>query len=141
MPVKEPPFVRCSSHSMGAASVAAFNAASRGMSGKYEALLPPVCFILMCAFALAPLIATLIFMLAPFLNITKPRPPRKITILSIKASPPHVPAIDCVDTSSSAFGAALSVLPSCSRPLPVSLKRTNPAISSLIELFDSIRIL
>ena len=39
-----------------------------------------------------------IFIDAPLLKITKPLPPRKITILFTNFSPIHVPAIFSVDT-------------------------------------------
>ena len=59
----------------------------------------PFCFtlIVLVLFSTA-VMETEMFIVAPFLNTTKPRPPLIITILAIASSPVHVPAMLSVVT-------------------------------------------
>ena len=83
---------------MGFAVVAISRAIFLGISGKKDALELPVCFILMNSFPFESVFTEIdIFIEAPLLKITNPRPPRKITILLTEFSPVQVPAISSVE--------------------------------------------
>lgn len=89
---------------MGWASMAATKATSRGSSGKNEALDFPDWVQMM----VDPFISTVMFMEAPLLKITKPRPPRKSTILFTDDSPLQVPErLSKVGAPTAPWGAVL----------------------------------
>lgn len=88
-------FVRDKVHESGPAFVASTSAFSLGSSGKYDAFEFPTCVIVTVAGFDT---VTEIDIDAPFLKMINPRPPRRITILSMYSSPSQVPAIMSVET-------------------------------------------